>query len=851
MSVTGTLPEDVARVLHAAFQRERATGYTDLSVFGGFSRFAVAMLARGGRAGAAGSAVRQARAALEGYAQAPVAQRRVKLDAAARALGFPTPETGRPAPSRGRVPASGAGGHAGSAPSRAPGPAPPAPDPPRPGAGLERVSSQRPRLQDPRRESPLARPVQFVKGVGPRRAALLERLGIRTVGDLLFHFPRDYLDRSRPVAVGSVRPGDIVTLQGVVSAVTGFRPRSRRLRHVARARLADASGSVTLVWFNQPYVADRIPPGAHLVVAGRAERGRSGLEVHVQHWEPAGDPSSLEAGRIVPIHPATEGVDARALRRWVRAALDLAGHAVPEVLPAEVLKRRGLVGRRRAVFDLHFPPDAAARDAARRRMAFEDFFVLQCGLLAARAAERGPGEDPAAGGAAPPGIAHTGAGPVLDRFFASLPFALTRAQRRVIGEIFADMARPVPMRRLLQGDVGSGKTVVAAAALAKAAASGSQGALMAPTELLAAQHHRRLAALLEPAGIRVVALFGSQSPAERREAADALASGLGHVAVGTHALVQEGVRFHRLGLAITDEQHRFGVRHRAGLQAKGSNPDVLVMTATPIPRTLALTLYGDLDVSVLDELPPGRTPVRTRWVPASRRPEAYAFVRREVEAGRQAYVVCPVIEESEVLEVEAATRLYEELRAGPLEGLAVGLLHGRLPAGEREATMRRFVRGELDVLVATTIIEVGVDVPNATVMVIEGAERFGLAQLHQLRGRVGRGSARSTCFLVGDPATPEGKQRLGVLTRTSDGFRIAEEDLRLRGPGEFFGTRQHGLPELRVANLLRDAALLEEARADAQALLAEDPQLLKAEHRPLRQEVEARFGENAGLIRVG
>lgn len=681
-------------------------------------------------------------------------------------------------------------------------------------------------------------PLRFCSGVGPARARDLARLGLRTVRDLLYYFPRRHEDRREFCPVARLRPGQVQTVRGVVAAVEERRPRPGL--SLLRVAVSDRTGTLWGIWFNQPFRKNQFRRGMTVIFSGRVERRFGEWRVENPEFEvdTGGDP--IHVGRLVPVYPLKEGIFQRPLRALAREVVEQFSPLVPELLPAPVREQAGVVPAGVAIRHMHFPPDEASLEAARSRLAFEELFLLQLAVALQRrqVVER-------------PGISHPPDGELLDRFLRRLPFALTAAQQRVYGEIRADMESPRPMNRLLQGDVGSGKTLVAAMAALKAAGAGFQCAFMVPTEILAEQHYQNLAPLLEPLGIRVGLLTGSVTGGERGRLLDAMGAGEPGVYVGTHALIGGEVALPRLSLAITDEQHRFGVRQRAMLQEKGCAADVLVMTATPIPRTLALTVFGDLDLSVIDALPPGRRPVETHWLPSARRREAYAFVRREVARGNQAYVVCPLVEESDKLEAEAATRLAADLEAGELRGLKVGLVHGRLPAREREQVMTRFRAGELQVLVATTVIEVGVDVPAATVMVVEGAERFGLAQLHQLRGRVGRGSQPSYCLLIGDPASDEARMRLQAMERTTDGFQIAEEDLRLRGPGEFFGLRQHGLPDFKVANPLHDLPLLERARAAAASLVAADPGLRSPEHRLLRQALVERYGERLGLVQIG
>ncbi|MFO7245164.1 MAG: ATP-dependent DNA helicase RecG [Bacillota bacterium] len=684
-------------------------------------------------------------------------------------------------------------------------------------------------------EAPLGR----LRGIGPGRARALERLGLRTVGDMLEFLPRRYerAGQVRPIAALERQSRDLQRVRGRVAAVGGHRPRPNL--HITQAAVQDGTGTLWAIFFNQPYLVERLRPGTDLVLTGRVEIRYGRLEMHNPQYEldPADDDGR---GGLLPVYPATAGLSQKVLRASVRQALDVGRDAVEEFLPPALVDRLQLPRRDEAIAGIHFPEDEETLARARRRLAFEELFLLQAALALVR---RRYVEDAE-------GVAHRPDPEALKRFYDALPFTLTRAQRRVVADVLSDMAAPRPMHRLVQGDVGSGKTVVAAAAIFNAVCSGCQAAMMAPTEILAEQHAASLQDLLGRLGVRVELLTG-RLPARRREALlEGLASGEVHVLVGTHAVLDRQVTFRRLSLAVTDEQHRFGVRQRALLAAKGFSPDVLVMTATPIPRTLALTLYGDLDVSVINEMPPGRRPVRTRWLRPSQRGQAYRFLAEQVARGRQAYVVCPLVEGSEDGGAKAAVDLHRRL-VRKLPHLKAGLLHGRMSGAEKQEVMRAFRDGEISVLVATTVVEVGVDVPNATVMLVEDADRFGLAQLHQLRGRVGRGSAESYCLLIAEPTTPEAEQRLRVMEQVHDGLEIAEQDLRLRGPGEIFGTRQHGLPDLRVADPFRDLELLELARREARRLLEADPRLRRPEHAALRRRLARQYADQLRLVMTG
>jgi ATP-dependent DNA helicase RecG len=702
--------------------------------------------------------------------------------------------------------------------------------------------------------SSLDRPVQFLRGVGPKRAETLSRLGLNTARDLLFHVPRRYEDASTLTPIRALQVGMDASVVGEVVS-KGVLPTRKGLR-IFQAVLRDATGMVECSWPGQPFLDRVIGKGDVLLVTGpvRFFHGRQ-LQPREHVVLGSADEAGADAfagGLVLPIYPATEGLPQRLLRSILEHNLDalLAAAEGEEPFTAEQLAAAGVPPLRDALTRLHRPASLAEAEEGRRRLAYGELFFLQ--LLHARA--RAAAQER-------PGIAFRRTGALVNALYRRLPFQLTGAQTAALREIFRDMESPARMNRLLQGDVGSGKTIVALFAMLLAAEAGYQAALMAPTELLAEQHARRLAELLDGIAPPPLLLTGSLGAAARRDAlrllatwgnAEDVAPGVapGALVVGTHALIQDEVRFARLGLAVVDEQHRFGVKQRLALAAMGERPDVLVMSATPIPRSLALTLYGELELSVLDERPPGRQPVRTGVRPEKARGQVHAFVREQVAAGRQAYIVYPLVEESEKVDLKAATEEYEHLRGEVFPDLRLGLIHGQLPAEEKDATMRAFAAGALDVLVSTTVIEVGIDVANATVMVVEHAERFGLSQLHQLRGRIGRGAAESYCILLASGGD-EARARLRVVQATDDGFEIARADLRLRGMGDFFGARQHGLPEFRFFDPERDEELLERARYDARQIIDADPALDSTANRRVREALEQRYGERARLYTVG
>ncbi len=681
--------------------------------------------------------------------------------------------------------------------------------------------------------------IRYLRGVGPRRAEALERLGIRTLEDLLLHVPRRYFDRSRLVPLRELAPGMMACVRARVESLQ-VRPGWHGRRSVV-ATVADDTAQLRVVWFTA-WTRDQLPPGCEVILAGPVTAGRGRLEMRQPEFEriDADSQSWLHGGRIVPLYPATRGVTQKWLRSMAHAALAAVGDEVPEILPDSV--RGDALPRAAAFRALHFPDSMPAAAGALERFKFEEFFFLQLLLLRRRALARARRD----------GVAMLASRSLHRRYLESLPFALTGGQERVLGEIIHDLESGAWMQRLVLGDVGAGKTVLAAAALFMAAGNGWQGVLMAPTEALALQHAERFVGPCVALGVRLGVLVGSRPERDKEEVRARLASGDVDVVIGTHALVQENVRCKHLGLVVVDEQQRFGVLQRGALVRGAHRPHVLALSATPIPRSLALTLFGDLDVSRLDEKPPGRQPVRTRLVPEERDADLWKFVRSEVAAGRQGYVVLPIIDESESLELRAATEEYARLRAGPLVGLTIGLLHGRLPAAERDGLLQAFRRGALAVLVCTSVVEVGLDVANATLMIIHHPERFGLAQLHQLRGRVGRGAEVSYCFLLpGRDGTEAAQERLRRFARTDDGFEIAELDLELRGPGDLIGTRQHGLPDLRVADVARDLPVLLAARDAAAAILAADPDLAAPAHAAARLHLESHYSEHTAWADIG
>ncbi len=805
-------------------------------------------------------AVQRALGQLVGYDGMTLAERDQALAAAIeelRSLFRPAPNPPEPAP--------------------APEPAPPAPR----RTATRQVRNRAAQMpKHPLAELDLDAKLEQITGLELRLVGGFRRLGVVTIRDLLYHFPRRYDDVSRRRSISELQLGAEETVIGEVTDVRtiGAGPKLR-----VRVEVSDETGSIEAIFFNQRWIAQQIKVGQTIALSGKVTAFGGKRQFSSPRWERyTPDPDALlHTGRLVPIHPLTQGLHENQARRFIKQVVDAMAPRVPDHLPPHRREQARLLPLGEALAQIHFPDNHEMLAAARRRLGFDEFLFIQIGVLQRKRLWQQE-----------LGLPFTIDMQVHAELQRQLPFQFTAAQQRAIGEIFADLQRPSPMARLLQGDVGSGKTVVAAAALLQAVANGFQGALMAPTEILAEQHAKNLKqllsrvrvprkaaattsaetyqqadwrALLDPddaaklaeivailgmtpeedmegQGVRVALLTGSLGARERRRVLEGIARGEIDLVVGTHALITETVQFANLGLVVVDEQHRFGVEQRLRLKNKGCNPHMLVMTATPIPRTLTLTIYGDLDVSVLDERPPGRQEIRTRRISRSEREKAYRHIRKQVAEGRQVYVICPLVEESEKLDLPSAEEMYERLQHEVFPDLRVALLHGKMPAREKDEVMRAFRDHQYDILVATAVIEVGIDVPNATTIMIEGAERFGLAQLHQFRGRVGRGSHQSYCILISDSDNQQSKERLAALEQTNDGFKLAEIDLQLRGPGEFFGTRQSGTPDLKMAQQ-GDTRLLAEARRLAEAILNDDPELAHPEHQLLRQKVDAFWAE--------
>jgi ATP-dependent DNA helicase RecG len=653
--------------------------------------------------------------------------------------------------------------------------------------------------------------IRYLKGVGPKLADILSKIGVETVDDLIYYFPREYEDRSNPVPVAKLVPGREAIIKVEIVKVSGSR--TKRNFSIIKSVVKDISGSIKVIWFNQPYLVRILKPGVSLFISGKLDRDQYSSEMLFipRNFDVIGELNKNDL--IVPIYSLTEGITQKFLRRIIKSALEQRLNEIVDPLPDFIKEKFKLPPLQESISMLHFPSDIGNISVSRRRIAFDELLMFQFGLLYNKKLR----DDTV-------GISFDTEGAMADKFRDALPFSFTKAQLRVLEDIKCDMKARKVMNRILQGDVGSGKTVVALYAMVMAVQSGYQAAIMVPTEILANQHYNKIKSLVDDIGIEVFLLTGTKH-GSRKEMFEKLDKGEPLIIVGTHALIEDPVRFGKLGLVVIDEQHRFGVEQRAKLRQKGENIDLLVMTATPIPRTLALTLYGDLDRSVIDEMPPGRTKIITRYVRDKERARLNEFLRAQIAAGRQAYVVCPLVEESEKLDLKAAAEEAEVLKKTFSE-YRIGLIHGRMKGEQKDRVMTAFLSGKIDILVSTTVIEVGIDVPNSTIMIIEHSERFGLSQLHQLRGRIGRGTEQSYCFLAGDPGGDTAKARIDAMLRTTDGFKIAEADLKLRGPGEFLGVRQSGLPNFRVADIIKDEEIIREAREAALMLIQQGEDFL-------------------------
>lgn len=673
----------------------------------------------------------------------------------------------------------------------------------------------------------LYKDVQYVKGIGPKKADKLNKLGIFTLKDLLYYFPRQFEDRNNLKKIAQLEDDEKVTIKAVISSINTFSPKEGMT--LTKIDVKDETGSAKLVFFNKSYIKNTFRPGDSILVFGKVKKKFNNLELTSCELEYLTN-SPKNTCRFMPVYQLTYGVTNKEIMSIIRTVLEDKELIIQEYMPKRIIDKYRLCNIDFAVRNIHSPSNKESLKIALYRIVFEELLILQLGLFVFKSGRNK--ED---------GIKFE-ISKDLKNIISSLPFKLTKAQNRALDEIIQDMDSDKIMNRLVQGDVGSGKTVVALLALANCVLNGYQGALMAPTEILAGQHYISLTESLKDFGINVGLLIGSLTKKQKDTVLEQIKNNEIDILIGTHALIEDKVEFNNIGLVITDEQHRFGVMQRSKLSMKGANPDILVMTATPIPRTLALILYGDLDISIIDELPPGRQPIETLAIEKNKRDRAYNnLVRREVEAGRQVYIVCPLVEESEAIEAKSAVELVEELRAEYFQDLRLGLLHGKMKSSEKDEVMGRFKNKEIDILVSTTVIEVGVNIPNATLMIIENAERFGLAQLHQLRGRVGRGSHKSYCVLIYDSKTEVCRQRMAIMEETNDGFKISEKDLEIRGPGEFFGTRQHGLPELKVANLFKHIKILKLAQQEARYILGEDNNLQLKENMPLKKEIIDKF----------
>ena len=669
--------------------------------------------------------------------------------------------------------------------------------------------------------------IQYVKGIGPKKAEKLNKLGIYTIKDLLYYFPRQFEDRSIIKKIAQLEDEEKVTVKALITNIESYTPKKGMT--ITRIDVKDDTGFAKLTFFNKEYIKNTFRVGDSILAFGKVKKNGRFVELNSCELEYL-SASPKNIGKLVPVYPLSYGVTNKDIMNTVRRVFESKDIKIPEYMPEYLLKKYRLCGIEYAIKNIHFPKDKESLKIALYRLIFEELLVLQLGLFMYKG-----------GSSDEKGILFK-RNQRLDEVLKSLPFSLTRAQNRALNEIIDDMCSEKVMNRLVQGDVGSGKTVVALLALAECVFNGYQGALMAPTEILAQQHYESFTETFEDIGINVELLTGSVTKKQKEGILQRARDGEIDILIGTHALIEDNVEFKNIGLVITDEQHRFGVRQRGKLSSKGESPDILVMTATPIPRTLALILYGDLDISIIDELPPGRQPIETIAVEKKKRDKVYnSLVRREVDKGRQVYIVCPLVEESETLDITSATETAEEIKRDFFPDLRVGLLHGKMKPSEKDTIMTAFKNHELDILVSTTVIEVGVNVPNSTLMIIENAERFGLAQLHQLRGRVGRGKHQSYCVLIYGSNSEVCRKRMSIMEETNDGFKISEKDLEIRGPGEFFGTMQHGVPELKVANLFKHMKILKTVQQEARIIIGEDPTLDFKEYRGLKREIESKF----------
>jgi ATP-dependent DNA helicase RecG len=851
--------------LYKILKLEADTGYRDKAMIGGLSQFA----ARWQQEAGDGADVKKIADILRTYSQlSPVDPRRMAINQIVQLMGLPVsgvkatappieppaeqkiepkpPAAVEPPPEPSAVRPTPIA----SAPPPRPSVTIVAPPPPSAQAPSAPIAEQKPIERPKPQPLPEARDergnriglessVTVISGIGPAIAEKLERLGVKTIRDLLYLFPRRYDDYSNLRPINRLQYGDEVTIMGTVWDAGDKRVRGGAA--IFQAIISDGSGTIQCTWFN-PYLSSQIKRGVQIVVSGKVTEFNGRLTFSSPEFELL-DNELLNTARIVPVYPLTEGLSNRMLRKFTRRTVEYWSPRIVDDLPDSVRHSAGLMSLPTALVQIHFPDSIPALETAQRRLAFDELFLLQLGLLKQKRQWR------SANGRALDAARDRA---VLDKFLQALPYPLTEAQHRVIEDLLGDIGTAHPMSRLVQGDVGSGKTVVAAAAMFLAAQSGAQAAIMAPTEILAEQHFKNLSKLLEqvdtqsmPRPLNVRLLTGSTAPADRETILAEIADGRANIIVGTHALIQETVSFNDLALAVIDEQHRFGVAQRALLRQKGSNPHVLVMTATPIPRTLALTLYGDLDLSVIDQMPPGRQPIETRIVLPTERERAYSFVRAQIEKGQQAFIICPLVEESDKIEAKAAVEEHARLQKHVFPQFKLGLMHGRMKSDDKDTAMRAFANNETQILVSTSVVEVGIDVPNATIIMIEGAERFGLAQLHQFRGRVGRGEHKSYCLLQTELSAADLTERLKAVEASTDGFVLAEKDLHLRGPGQFFGTRQSGLPDLHMTNVT-DARLIDLARREADKVLNKDPELSAEEYQPLAQRLKEFWESGAG-----